>query len=309
MEDFMFSWIKKSLFLVLSLAAISAGAEDASDWYSESLYDSWKQSFRISKIIYQEKSDLFDLLVFENPIFGRVLAMDGAIQITENDEYVYQEMITHVPLIAHGNAENVLIIGGGDGGALREVERHKEVKKIVLVEIDPTVIDLSKKYFPMICKNAFSDPRVEIVIQDGTEYVKAMKNRFDVIICDSTDPIGPGKVLFTPEFYANCKKALRKGGIFVNHTGVPFLQKETLPMVSKGLKRSFSKVNFYVAAIPTYVGGFMAFGFASDNVYTNLKLELIQKRLQEVTGTMKYYNADIHKASFALPNFIEDMQK
>ena len=173
----------------------------AEEWCAETLYDSYRQVFKVEKILYEEKSESHHLLVFQNELFGTVLVLDGAIQVTEKDEFVYHEMMTHVPLLSHGNCRTVLIIGGGDGGILREVLRHKTVEKVVLAEIDASVIALSKKYLPSLSKGAFDDPRLQVVIGDGAQFVKNSPERFDVIICDSTDPEGPGAVLFSEEFY------------------------------------------------------------------------------------------------------------
>ena len=191
------------LFAVCSLAAEPAA-------YTETLYPEWGQSLEISKEVLREKTDHADLVIFENPLFGRILALDGIVQLTEADEPVYHEMLTHVPLLTHENPASVLIVGGGDGGILREVMRHSSVQRVVLVEIDPSVIELSKKYFPKVSNGAFDDPRLEIVIQDASEYVKSAQESFDVIICDSTDPVGPGAVLFTSEFYGDCKGCCAK---------------------------------------------------------------------------------------------------
>jgi spermidine synthase len=210
-------------------------------------------------------------------------------------------------LIAHGSAENVLIIGGGDGGILREVVRHKNVKKVVMVEIDRAVVDLSKQYLPTLSNGAFDDPRLELVIADGAEFVKNTKERFDVIICDSTDPIGPGEVLFTQEFYGNCKQILKEKGIFVNQNGVPFLQTTEVKDTYQRRKNFFKDTGFYVASIPTYLGGFMALGYATDEKsYRKLSLKELRRRLEQIEGELKYYNPEIHRASFALPNFVKN---
>ena len=247
-----------------------------------------------------------DLVIFENALLGRVLALDGVVQTTQGDEFVYHEMMTHVPLISHAAPEQVLIIGGGDGGILREVVRHKKVKRIVMVEIDGSVVDMSKEYLPMLSNGAFDDPRFELVIADGAKFVKETEDRFDVIICDSTDPIGPGEVLFTQEFYGDCKNILNAKGIFVNQNGVPFMQSFEVRDTYQRRKPFFQDTTFYVAPVPTYVGGFMAFGWASDEQsYRDLSLEEISLRLQEVEGEMKYYNAEIHRACFALPNYVK----
>ncbi len=295
-----------SFTMLLSSLCVSQACFCAEQWYEETLYPEWRQKARIDRVIMQEKTELQDLIIFENEHLGRVLALDGVIQATQSDEYVYHEMMTHVPMIAHGNPEQVLIIGGGDGGILREVVRHKKVKRIVLVEIDRSVVDLSKKYLPMLSNGAFDDPRFELVIADGAKYVKETDERFDLIICDSTDPIGPGEVLFTQEFYGDCKNILKDRGIFVNQNGVPFMQSSEVRDTYQRRKPFFRDTGFYVAPVPTYVGGFLAFGWATDDVcHRDLSLEEIQARMQEIEGDLKYYNADIHRACFALPNFVK----
>jgi spermidine synthase len=285
----------------LRLFAISSLC--ATGHYQESLYPAWRQTFEITQMIHQEKTDIWDVAIFENPAFGRVLAIDGTIQTTERDEFVYHEMLVHPALIAHGKASQVLIIGGGDGGALREVLRHKDVEKVVLVEIDRAIIDLTKLYMPTLSNGAFEDPRVEVVIQDAAVYLKETEKMFDVILCDSCDPIGACSVLFTKEFYGDCKNHLNVGGIFINQNGVPFMQKEEFHSSIKNRKAHFQNVTFYVAPVPTYAGGFMAFGWASDAKY-NIPLNTVKKRLEKVSGKMKYYTPAIQKGAFALPAFM-----
>lgn len=281
--------------------------ETSEQWISEELYGCWKQAFQISKVLYRGKSEWEDLLIFENPLFGKVLALDGIIQQTESDDFMYHEMLTHVPMIAHGNAKDVLIIGGGDGGILAEVLRHSNVETATLVEIDGDVIEFSKKHLPFFSKGAFENPKSQIVVQDGCLFVKEAKNQFDVIICDSTDPVGPAKVLFTEEFYGDCKKALKPNGIFVNQNGVPFAQPDTVKKTYHNRKPHFRDVGFYLTAVPTYVGGFMALGWATDGNYRDLSLKEIEQRLQNVQGEMHYYNPGVHLASFALPEYIRKL--
>ena len=291
-----------SLF-VISLSNLCLADEP---WYDETLYSEWRQKMRMDKVIEQEKTGLQNLVIFENARFGRVLALDGVVQTTQADEFVYHEMMTHVPLISHGSPEQILIIGGGDGGILREVVRHQKVKRIVMVEIDRSVVDLAKEYLPMLSNGAFDDPRFELVIADGARFVKETADRFDVIICDSTDPIGPGQVLFTQEFYGDCKKILNDKGIFVNQNGVPFMQSFEIRDTYQCRKPFFQDTSFYVAPVPTYVGGFMALGWATDELsYRNLSVDEINLRLQDIQGELKYYNAEIHRACFALPNFMK----
>lgn len=279
----------------------------SNSWYEEKLYDEWQQKYKITNVLYEEKTPFQHLIIFENPRFGKVLALDGVIQTTDAFEYIYHEMMAHVPLTAHPNPEKVLIIGGGDGGTLREVLRHPNLKKIVMVEIDPSVIKMSEKYFPEHSAGAFQNPRAEIVIADGIEYLKNTEEKFDVIICDSTDPIGPGAVLFTKEFYGYCSQALGPSGIFVNQNGVPAMQGDELQMTFENRSPHFSDVRFYLAAIPHYVGGFMAIGWASnDPSYADIDMQALEKRAAAIQGKLKYYTPQVHKASFALPPFIQD---
>jgi spermidine synthase len=271
--------------------------------YQETLYPEWKQTFSVDEMIFQEKSEFWDLSIFENSRFGRVMAIDGIIQLTEKDEFIYHEMLAHVPLLAHPNPKSVLIIGGGDGGLLREVLRHEYLEKVIQVEIDPAVIELSKKYFPSLSNGAFENPRAKVVIQDGSKYVKETEEIFDVILCDSNDPEGAAKVLFSAEFYGDCKRLLTPNGIFANQNGVPFMQKSELMLTKENRIPYFKQVSFYVAPVPTYIGGFMAFGWASDKRY-RVSEKVLKERLGKVKGKMRYYTPAIHRASFALPQYI-----
>ena len=271
-------------------------------WFTETIhYDrGWAQTFRVDEMLFEEKTDFQHLVIFRNEMFGAVMVLDGVVQTTERDEYVYHEMIVHAPMLHHGNAKKVLIIGGGDGGSLREVLRHKGVEKAVLVDIDSSVIELSKKYFPHHSEGSFEDPRAEIVITDGCKYVKETKEKFDVIICDTTDPIGCGEVLFTEEFFTDCSKLLTENGIFTNQNEV-MMTRNTFVESNAKMKKAFKNVNMYVAPVPTYIGGFMAFGWAT-NKHTDISLEELKKRAQAIQPQLKYYTPEVHKGSFALPN-------
>ncbi len=290
------------------LSFVSLQTACFSSYYIETIHPKWHQNFSVEKIFFQDQTDHQNLVLFENETFGRVLALDGAIQVTEKDEFIYQEMLVQVPIFAHGKAKKVLIIGGGDGAALREVLKHPTIEKAVLVEIDDQVVEFSKTHLPFLSQGAFEDPRAEIIIEDGCKYVKESSELFDVIICDSTDPTGPGAVLFTPEFYADCKSRLSEGGIFVNQSGVPFMQPTEIVHVNKALKKSFKHTSFYFAAVPTYVGGVMAFGFATDSA-SNLQPESIERNYPSFAKEFRYYTPSIHKAAFAMPKFIEDLLK
>lgn len=293
--------IKYLAFLLLPIALFCSEPR-----YAETLYDAWGQTFQVEEVLFEMKTDEQHLIIFENPLFGRVLALDGIIQVTEKDEFIYHEMLTHVPIFAHGNVRSVLIIGGGDGGMLREVLRHPGLKA-TLVEIDQAVIDMSKQYLPSISRGAFDNPRVNTVIADGAEFVKNTEEKYDLIICDSTDPIGPGEVLFTSEFYRNCCRSLASGGIFVTQNGVPFLQEDELVNSARLLNEYFEDVSFYTAVIPTYVGGFMTFGWATnDKNHRMISQEVLEERIKAFDGSFKYYTPAVHKAAFALPQFIGD---
>lgn len=275
----------------------------AAERYSETLYSAWGQSFEVTQMIHHEKTDFWDVAIFDNPLFGRVLAIDGTIQMTEKDEAIYHEMLVHPALFSHSKPDSVLIIGGGDGATLREVLRHKDVGKVILVEIDRRIMELTKEHMPTLSNGAFDDPRVEVIIADAAQYLKESEVMFDIILSNACDPIGASAALFTQEFYGNCKKRLKEGGILVNQNGVPFLQKEEYELSMKHRKAHFANVTCYLAPIPTYVGGFMAFGWASDAKYTAL-VEVLKKRLAKVSGKMFYYTPAIHKAAFALPAYL-----
>ena len=277
-------------------------------WINETLYPDWGQRFLIKRELARVQSEFQDIVIFESFSHGRVMVLDGAIQITEADEFVYQEMLTHVPLLAHGAAETVLIIGAGDGGVLRRVLQHHGVKRAVMVEIDGEVIRLSKEFLPSIAGDAWNDPRAEIIVGDGIDYVKrAGDGTFDAIIVDSTDPIGVGEVLFTDEFYANCARILSARGLVVNQCGVPAMQADELRDTSLRRAKFFPHVSAYVAAVPTDVGGFMTLGWsAKDATLTQVPTAEIRRRAEAagILGTTRYWTPEIHTGAFNLPPYI-----
>lgn len=293
----------------MTAASLKAAAGKA-EWYNETLYEHYGQRYEITKMLFEAKTDHQHLVIFENPALGRVMALDGVIQVTTGDEFVYHEMLTHLPILAHGGVENVLIIGGGDGGILREVLKHKGVKKATMVEIDGSVVEMSKKWLPSISNGAFDDPRLNLVIDDGMNFIRTCQDKFDVIISDSTDPMGPGEVLFTTEFYSNCARCLTPRGVLVTQNGVPFFQRDELKTTRSRLKPLFKDAGFYVAAIPTYIGGFMSLAWATqEESLRNTPLETLKERFAASGITTQYYNPGIHQAAFALPQFIWDAIK
>jgi len=277
-------------------------------WINETLYPHWGQRFAVKRELARVQSEFQDICIFESYSHGRVMVLDGVIQITEGDEFVYQEMITHVPLLAHGEATRVLIIGAGDGGVLKRVLQHKNVTQAVMVEIDGEVIRLCQEFLPNIAGNAWHDPRAEVIVGDGIDYVKrAADASFDVIIVDSTDPIGVGEVLFTDDFYQNAARILSARGLIVNQCGVPAMQADELRETSIRRAKFFPHVSAYVAAVPTYVGGYMTLGFAAKGEgLTSVAIETIRTRAESagILGETQYWTPEIHWGSFQLPPYI-----
>ncbi|MFL4557374.1 polyamine aminopropyltransferase [Yersinia kristensenii] len=275
-------------------------------WY-ETLHANFGQYFSVENVLYREKTEHQDLVIFENPVLGRVMALDGVVQTTERDEFIYHEMMTHVPLLAHGQVKKVLIIGGGDGAMLREVSRHKNIEQITMVEIDAGVVEFCRQYLPKHNAGAYDDPRFKLVIDDGVNFVNQTTEKFDVIISDCTDPIGPGESLFTSAFYEGCARSLNEGGIFVAQNGVCFLQQDEAVDSHNKLSHYFKDVSFYQAAIPTYYGGIMTFAWATQNPQLRqLDIATLQQRFAEAGLTCRYYNPAIHVGSFALPQYLLD---
>jgi spermidine synthase len=280
-------------------------------WIAETLFDDlgFRMTFEVDKVLYEMQTAHQHLLLFEHRFFGKMLMLDGATQISKKDEFIYQEMMSHVPLFAHGKAEDVLIIGGGDCGIAEEVLKHRTVKRLTQVEIDPAVIEFAKEHFPEFTKPVFADSRFRSVIDDGAKYVVKTDDRFDVIIVDSTDPIGPGKILFGAKFYAGCRRCIKPGGVLVTQNGVPFFQNNELTATMRKFRRLFADASCYVAAIPVYVGGHMALGIASDNKQVRRhSVQTIAQRYRKA-GSFKtrYWTPEVHVAAFAQPRFIADL--
>ncbi len=277
-------------------------------WINESLYSDWGQRFRVKQELARVQSAFQDIQIFESHSHGRVMVLDGCVQITERDEFVYQEMLGHVPLLEHGDARRVLIIGAGDGGVLRRVLMHTNVERAVMVEIDGEVIRLARAFLPAIGGGAWEDPRAQVIVGDGIAYVReAADASFDVIIVDSTDPAGVGEVLFSDAFYADCARILTPRGLVVNQCGVPFMQADELRETSARRRRALPSVSAYVAAVPTYVGGLMTLGIASNDAgWTRQDVAAIRARAeaQGIAGTSGYWSPEIHVGSFDLPPYI-----
>ena len=262
---------------------------------------------RVSKPIFAGNTGLQNVEVFENELLGRVLVLDGIVQTTEGDEFVYHEMLVHPPMFAHGKARRVLIVGGGDGGTLKEVLKHP-VEHVTMVEIDRQVIDLCRAHLPLISGDAFDDERLDLIIDDGVGFVAETDRRFDVILVDSTDPVGPGKVLFETAFYTGCRRCLAPDGILVNQNGVPFLMRDVSRDFFRKLRPLFADVAFYLAPVPTFVGGYMAFGWATQNEEARTTpLETLERRYADSGLDTQHYTPEVHRAAFVLPPYIRQL--
>ncbi|KJZ14998.1 spermidine synthase [Marinomonas sp. S3726] len=274
---------------------------------TEALHTGYGQSFEVDEVLFEIDTDHQHLVIFNNSQFGRIMALDGVIQTTERDEFIYHEMMAHVPMFAHGNAKKVLIIGGGDGGMLREVLRHPGVEQVTQVEIDQAVVDMCTKYLPNHSAGAYEHEKTKVVIADGVDYVNETDEKYDVIISDCTDPIGPGEVLFSSRFYEGCKRCLTPGGVFVAQNGVSFMQIEEVTTTAQRLKPYFADQSFYSAAVPTYVGGIMTFAWATDNqALRSLDAKTIRERFDAAGFSTRFYTPEVHQASFALPQYVID---
>ncbi len=276
-------------------------------WVVETWDCGFSGGYEIIDELHGEETPFQNMRFVNSRMYGKMLLLDGVVQTTEKDEFVYHEMMTHVPVICHGNAKNVLIIGGGDGGILREVLRHPSVEKAVMVEIDQRVIDFSKEYLPTISDGAFDDPRSELVIADGAEYVKNTDKKFDVVIVDSSDPIGPATVLFTSEFYQNIANILTENGFMSRQSGSTWGQPAELAEAYKLVSSIFEYPSAYAFSVPTYIGGLFSSLLCSRGTDPHaIELAEITRRASHLEGVTKYYNPGVHFGSLQLPGYIKE---
>lgn len=275
-------------------------------WFTERHTPNVKFSIKVDRQLYTAQSEFQRIDVFDSKEFGRFLTLDGYMMLTEKDEFIYHEMITHIPMAVHPNPKNILVIGAGDGGVIRELTRYSNVESIDLVEIDELVIEVSRKYLPTTAC-CLGDERVHIFCEDGVKFIRRCDNKYDVIIVDSTDPFGPGESLFTKEFYGSCNKALRDDGIMVNQHESPFYDEDALAMqrAHRKIVESFPISRVYQAHIPTYPSGHWLFGFASKKYHPVHDLNSVKWNMLGLKT--KYYNTKLHAGAFALPNYVEEM--
>ena len=277
-------------------------------WYSEYHTPDVRFSIRVSAQVHQEQSDYQRISVYDSPEFGRILTLDSVLMLTERDEFIYHEMITHVPMAVHPGIQTVLVIGGGDGGVARELSKYKTIESIDVVEIDRRVVEVCREYLPQTACG-FDDLRVKLRFEDGLKFVRHTQNRYDLIIVDSTDPSGPGEVLFTTEFYGGCMDALTENGILVNQHESPFYGEDARAMQSahKRIVSVFPVGKVYQAHIPTYPSGHWLFGFASNGLHPTRDLDDAAWNALHIPT--RYYNTNLHRGAFALPNYVEEKLK
>lgn len=277
-------------------------------WFEENEDHGIGLRVQVDEVLYEGKTPFQNLVIFASPTFGRVLALDGVIQTSERDEFVYHEMISHVPLLTHGSPRRILIVGGGDGGTLRETLKH-DVEHVSVVEIDEQVVSLCLRYLPALSAGAFDDPRVRLVIEDAAKFVAGCDERYDVIIVDSTDPVpvGPGQVLFSSDFYWHCRRLLNPGGIVVAQFGIPFLHTHALRQGRARLGAIFPDVAFYVVAVPLFAGGYMAFAWAAvDETLRRQPIETLERRFAASGIRTRLYKPAFHQACFTLPKDLDE---
>ncbi|MED1489644.1 spermidine synthase [Bacillus smithii] len=272
-------------------------------WFTEKQTENFGITMKVKRTLHTEKTEFQYLEMVETEEWGNMLLLDGMVMTTQRDEFVYHEMVAHVPLFTHPNPENVLVVGGGDGGVIREVLKHPNVKKATLVDIDGKVIEYSKKYLPEIA-SGLEDERVEVKVDDGFMHIAQSENEYDVIMVDSTEPVGPAVNLFTKGFYAGISKALKEDGIFVAQTDNPWFKADLIRKVQKDVKEIFPITRLYLANIPTYPSGLWSFTIGSKK-YDPLAVP--DEQFLDIET--KYYTKEIHKAAFVLPKFVQDLTK
>jgi spermidine synthase len=272
-------------------------------WYTEKQTDSFGITAKVKRSLHSEQTEFQKLDMLETEEWGNMLTLDGMVMTTERDEFVYHEMMAHVPLFTHPNPENVLIVGGGDGGVIREVLKHDKVKKVILVDIDGKVIEYSKKFLPTIA-GMMDDPRADVRVGDGFMHIAESENVYDVIMVDSTEPVGPAVNLFSKGFYAGIAKALKKDGLFVAQTDNPWFKADLIAQVNKDVKEIFPVTALYTANIPTYPSGLWTFTMGSKVHHPK---EVDAARLPHIET--KYYTPELHHAAFVLPKFVQDLLK
>lgn len=277
------------------------------DWFSEELHGQWKQSLPVGPALVDQSSAFQRIQVYDTLGFGRMLVLDGKVQCTERDEFTYHEMLVHVPLLSHPNPRKVLVVGGGDGGTVREVLRHPGVEQVTLVEIDPEVIEVSRTWLPTMAVGLRDDPRLRIVTQDAAQAIEEVEAQ-DVLLIDSSDPEGPSEILFGENFFLSMRKALKPDGILAMQAGSPFFFSTQIAAARSKLKNIFTHVRPYLVAIPTYPGGTWCLISASPSIDPKtIPLSELQERMERRGIKPNYYSPEVQLGSMALPVFIDEL--
>ncbi|NMB16073.1 MAG: polyamine aminopropyltransferase [Firmicutes bacterium] len=267
-------------------------------WYTEKQTENMGLSLKVRNVLHRETTPYQELAVLDTLQYGRMLVLDGMVQTTEKDEYVYHEMITHVALYTHPNPRRAAVIGGGDGGAVREILKHPSIEKVVLAEIDAGVIEAARSYLPNI-SSALDDPRVEIMVGDGIAHIKAWRNAYDIVIIDSTEPVGAAVGLFSQDFYRSIDEALTEDGILVAQTESPYVNASLIEQSFRYIQGVFPISRLYLTCVPTYPTGLWSFSLGSKK-HDPLQVDFGARQMVPTV----YYNSDVHRAAFALPNFV-----
>lgn len=271
-------------------------------WMTELQTQNLGLTCRVKKTLYSEKSEFQEITVVDSEQFGRMLVLDGVFQTSIAEEFTYHEMIAHIPMLTHPNPRNVLVIGGGDGGTVREVVKHQCLEKVEMVEIDGKVIEAAKQFLPEISEALINNhPKLYLKVGDGIAHMKEAENKYDIIIVDCSDPIGPGEGLFTYDFYKNVYKALKADGLFVQQTESPFYHQPLIKRLSKDINSIFPMLRTYLTNIPIYPGGLHCFTMGSK------KYDPLKDTIRKADFATRYYNEDIHRSCFALPNFVQEL--
>ena len=275
-------------------------------WYSEYHTPNVRLSIRIREQLHHEQSTYQSISIYDSLEFGRFLTLDGVMMLTERDEFIYHEMITHPAFAVNPDIRRVLVIGAGDGGVARELAKYPQIEQIEVVEIDPRVVEVCREYLPQTACG-FDDPRVILHYEDGLKFVRRKENLYDLIIVDSTDPFGPGEVLFTREFYGSCFSALTEKGILINQHESPFYHADANEMqqAHRRIAQVFPVATVYQAHIPTYPSGHWLFGFASKGLHPVQDLQA--ERWNALQLASRYYNAEVHTGAFGLPNYVKEL--
>ncbi len=268
----------------------------------------FRVQLRVERVLFEQQTEHQHILLIENETYGRVLLFDGIAQVAENDQFIYHEMLTHVPVLAHGAVRSALVIGGGDGGALEELFKHGGIERVDLVEIDGTVVEMAKTHLRAVCGTAFEDPRLRLTIGDGVEFVADSTDTYDLILIDSNDPTAEANVLYSEPFYRHCAARLAPGGVLVSQNALPFFNRDWLRKPIARLRKIFADVGCYQVAVPSFYGGFMAFSWASaDTSLRHLEREELEARFAAAGLDTGYYTPETHRAAFALPPYVSDM--